>query len=142
MISGADPESGATVPPPSLSAEVTGVPARAGALRWIAELAMRPIGEWTLLFSPKLHTFLPLASALPAIALTAVFFGVRSPTSRAARATTRQEGAAPRWGPRRTGSSRVRASSRRARQLRLVEGEGEPERRSLAAVARDADRAA
>lgn len=56
---------------------LTGVPAHAGAMRWVAELAMRPFGEWTLFFSPKLHSFLPLASALPAVALTAVFFGVR-----------------------------------------------------------------
>ena len=56
---------------------LTGVPARAGELRFFAELAMKPLGEWTLLVAPKLHAFLPLASALPAIALTALLFGAK-----------------------------------------------------------------
>ncbi len=56
---------------------LTGIPARAGALRWVAELAMRPFGEWDLLFAPSLHKWLLFASAGPAIALTALFFGVR-----------------------------------------------------------------
>jgi serine protease len=56
---------------------LAGIPARAGALRWASELAMKPIGEWTLFVSPKLHSWLPLASALPAVALTALFFGVK-----------------------------------------------------------------
>jgi len=51
-----------------------GVPARLGALRWIAELAMKPFGEWTLLLSPGLHHWLPLASAGPAFLLTTLFF--------------------------------------------------------------------
>ncbi|AKU99625.1 Protease [Labilithrix luteola] len=51
-----------------------GIPARAGHLRWITELLMRPLGEWDLLLSPGLHKWLPLASAAPAFALTALFF--------------------------------------------------------------------
>ncbi len=52
-----------------------GIPARAGAMRFWAELAMKPFGEWTLLFSPSLHKWLPLASALPIFGLTAILFG-------------------------------------------------------------------
>jgi serine protease len=52
-----------------------GIPARLGSLRPFAELAMKPLGEWTLLLSPNLHKWLPLASALPVFALTAVLFG-------------------------------------------------------------------
>jgi serine protease len=52
-----------------------GIPARLGSLRGFAELAMKPVGEWTLLLSPNIHKWLPLASALPVFALTALFFG-------------------------------------------------------------------
>jgi serine protease len=52
-----------------------GIPARAGSARMYAELAMRPIGEWTLLYSPSVHKWLPLASALPIFGLTALVFG-------------------------------------------------------------------
>ncbi|MBX3223133.1 MAG: peptidase S8 [Labilithrix sp.] len=52
-----------------------GIPARAGDMRVFAELAMKPFGEWTILFAPSLHKWLPLASALPVFALTAVLFG-------------------------------------------------------------------
>lgn len=52
-----------------------GIPARAGSMRLFAELAMKPFGEWTLLLAPTLHKWLPLASALPVFALTAIFFG-------------------------------------------------------------------
>ena len=52
-----------------------GIPARAGEMRFWAELAMKPFGEWTILFAPSLHKWLPLASALPVFALTALFFG-------------------------------------------------------------------
>ncbi|MCW5837380.1 MAG: peptidase S8 [Labilithrix sp.] len=52
-----------------------GVPARAGGMRLFAELAMKPIGEWTILFAPSLPKWLPLASALPVFGLTAVLFG-------------------------------------------------------------------
>jgi serine protease len=55
-----------------------GIPARAGGLRLFAELAMRPFGEWTLLLSSGLHRWLPLASALPVFALTALFFGSKT----------------------------------------------------------------
>jgi serine protease len=54
---------------------ILGVPARSGALRMFAEMAMKPFGEWTILFAPGLHRWLPLASALPIFALTSLFFG-------------------------------------------------------------------
>ena len=50
---------------------------RMGNLRWIAELAMRPFGEWDILWSAGIHRWLPLASAAPAIALTVLLFGVK-----------------------------------------------------------------
>lgn len=56
---------------------LTGIAPRLGAFRWIAELAQRPLGEWDLVFSASLHRFLPLANALPALALTGLFFGVK-----------------------------------------------------------------
>ncbi|MDP3274714.1 MAG: S8 family peptidase [Deltaproteobacteria bacterium] len=37
-------------------------------------LAMRPLGDWTQLAGVSVHQWLPLASALPAIALVALFF--------------------------------------------------------------------
>ncbi|HVH45794.1 MAG TPA: S8 family peptidase, partial [Labilithrix sp.] len=52
-----------------------GIPARAGELRFFAELAMKPFGEWTILLAPNLHKWLPLASALPVFGLTALLFG-------------------------------------------------------------------
>ena len=52
-----------------------GVAARSGTMRLFAELAMRPFGEWTLLVAPSLHRWLPLASALPVFAATALLFG-------------------------------------------------------------------
>jgi serine protease len=55
-----------------------GVPARSGGARFFAELAMKPFGEWTLLFAPGLHKWLPLASALPIFALTALLFGSKT----------------------------------------------------------------
>jgi serine protease len=46
--------------------------------RWLAELAMRPFGEWDLVWGGAgLHRWLPLASALPAIALTVLLFGAK-----------------------------------------------------------------
>lgn len=51
-----------------------GIPARLGAHRWIADLLMRPLGEWSLLLSPRVHAWLPLAGALPVFVLTAFFF--------------------------------------------------------------------
>lgn len=53
---------------------VLSIPARLGDLRWVAELAMKPFGEWDLLFDPGLHRWLLLASAVPAFALTTLFF--------------------------------------------------------------------
>jgi serine protease len=51
---------------------------RLGEQRWLAELAMRPLGEWDLLADAGLHRWLPLANALPVLALTVLFFGVKS----------------------------------------------------------------
>ncbi len=51
-----------------------GVPARLGPMRWIAELAMKPFGEWDLLLAPGLHKWLILASAAPVFLLTTLFF--------------------------------------------------------------------
>ena len=51
------------------------LPALFGSARIFAELAMKPLGEWTLLLSPSMHRWLPLASAFPVFAATALFFG-------------------------------------------------------------------
>jgi serine protease len=56
---------------------VLGIPARLGATRWLAELAMKPFGEWDLLLAPGMHRWLLLASAVPAFALTTLFFNNR-----------------------------------------------------------------
>ena len=53
---------------------VLGIPARLGGMRWIAELAMKPFGEWDLLLAPGMHKWLLLASAAPAFLLTTLFF--------------------------------------------------------------------
>jgi len=53
---------------------LTGLPARLGGMRWISELAMRPLGEWDLFLSPSIHKWLPLASAAPAFLLVTLFF--------------------------------------------------------------------
>lgn len=53
---------------------VLGLPARFGGMRWIAELAMKPFGEWDLLLAPGMHRWLVLASAAPAFLLTTFFF--------------------------------------------------------------------
>ena len=50
---------------------------RLGAWRWLGELATRPFGEWDVGWSASFHRFLPLANALPVLAATAVFFGIR-----------------------------------------------------------------
>ena len=39
------------------------------------ELLMRPFGEWDILYNAGLHRWLPLASALPVMAMAALFFG-------------------------------------------------------------------
>jgi serine protease len=51
-----------------------GIPARLGPMRWIAELAMKPFGEWDLLLAPGMHKWLLFASAAPAFLLTTFFF--------------------------------------------------------------------
>lgn len=48
-----------------------------GPLGPVSELLMRPFGEWDLLAGAGIHSWLALASALPAFAATAVFFGVK-----------------------------------------------------------------
>ncbi|MDB4941491.1 MAG: Protease [Labilithrix sp.] len=53
---------------------VLGIPARLGALRWVADLAMRPFGEWDLLLAPGAHKLLLMASVAPAFFLTTFFF--------------------------------------------------------------------
>jgi serine protease len=50
---------------------------RFGDHRWLAELAMRPLGEWDVVFRAGLHRWLPLANALPVLVGTAFFFGVK-----------------------------------------------------------------
>jgi serine protease len=50
---------------------------RLGEHRWLAELAMRPFGEWDLVSDAGLHKWLPLANALPALVATAFLFGVK-----------------------------------------------------------------
>ena len=57
-------------------APMLGLVSLAGALRPYVELLARPFGEWDLAFGPALHRWLPLAGALPAFGLVAVFFGV------------------------------------------------------------------
>lgn len=49
----------------------------AGPLRWVVELLQRPFGEWDFLLGAGLHRWLPLASAVPVVALTALFFGAK-----------------------------------------------------------------
>jgi len=58
-------------------APLFGLASHAGPLRWVVELAMRPLGEWDLVLGASFHRWLPLASALPAMALTAFFFGAK-----------------------------------------------------------------
>ncbi len=58
-------------------APLFGLAAHAGKLRTLVELAMRPLGEWDLLLGVDLHRWIPLASALPTMAMTAFLFGSR-----------------------------------------------------------------
>ncbi|HWL87879.1 MAG TPA: S8 family serine peptidase, partial [Polyangiaceae bacterium] len=58
-------------------APLLGLASHAGPLRWLVDLAMRPFGEWDLVFGAGLHRWLPLASALPTMALTAFLFGAK-----------------------------------------------------------------
>jgi serine protease len=50
---------------------------RLGEHRWLGELALRPFGEWDLVLDAGLHRWLPLANALPVVALTVLLFGVK-----------------------------------------------------------------
>lgn len=54
-----------------------GIAPQMGELRTIAELLLRPFGEWDLLFGANVHRWLLLASAAPALLGYALFFGVR-----------------------------------------------------------------
>jgi len=58
-------------------APLFGITAGQGWAGTIAELAMRPLGEWDLRVGAGLHQWLLLASALPVLGLTAVGFGSR-----------------------------------------------------------------
>jgi hypothetical protein len=49
-----------------------------GQSRWIAELLMRPFGEWDVVLDAGFHRWLPLANALPVLVATALLFGVKS----------------------------------------------------------------
>jgi serine protease len=56
-------------------APLLGLGAHAGKLRWLMDLAMRPLGEWdAVLLGAGFHQWLLLASALPSLALAAVGF--------------------------------------------------------------------
>ncbi len=54
-----------------------GIAGPSGPLGAASELLMRPLGEWDLVLGVDLHKWLLLASALPAFAGTAVFFGAK-----------------------------------------------------------------
>jgi hypothetical protein len=58
-------------------APLFGLASREGWVGAVAELAMRPLGDWDLLVDASLHRWLLLASALPVLGLTAVGFGTR-----------------------------------------------------------------
>ncbi len=58
-------------------APLLGLGEHAGPLRWLVELSMRPFGEWDLVLGASLHRWLPLASAIPTMALTAFLFGAK-----------------------------------------------------------------
>jgi serine protease len=59
-------------------APVVGLLRQAGVLRTAAELAIRPLGEWDIVLSGVgLHRWLLLASALPALSLALLGFGLR-----------------------------------------------------------------
>jgi serine protease len=56
-------------------APLLGLGAHAGKLRWLMDLAMRPLGEWdAVLLGAGFHKWLLFASALPAIGLAAIGF--------------------------------------------------------------------
>jgi serine protease len=57
---------------------LTGLAALAGSWRTAVELAMRPLGDWDLLLSTGAHRWLLLASAVPVVVGTMLFFGNKS----------------------------------------------------------------
>ena len=57
-------------------APLLGLAPRIGSARIALEILMRPFGEWDLLFDAGLHRYLPLANALPAVALAGIGFGM------------------------------------------------------------------
>jgi serine protease len=58
-------------------APLLGLTAHLGGVRWLSELLTRPFGEWDMMFGGGLHRWLPMASALPTMALTAFLFGAK-----------------------------------------------------------------
>ncbi|HEX7666320.1 MAG TPA: hypothetical protein VF407_17460, partial [Polyangiaceae bacterium] len=58
-------------------APALGLTSRAGALRNVIELAMRPFGEWDVVLGAGWHHYLLLASALPTFAGLALLFSVK-----------------------------------------------------------------
>jgi serine protease len=57
-------------------APLLGLAPRIGSARVALEVLMRPFGEWDLLFDAGLHKWLPLANALPVVALAGIGFGM------------------------------------------------------------------
>ncbi len=53
-----------------------GIAPRTGHYRWVLDLLARPLGEWDMALGLGVHKWLPLASALPSVALTALFFSL------------------------------------------------------------------
>ncbi len=58
-------------------APALGLTSRAGGLRNVVELAMRPFGEWDLLLGADWHRYLLFASALPTFVGLALLFSVK-----------------------------------------------------------------
>lgn len=57
---------------------LTGLLPKLGSLRFLGEMAIRPLGEMDVLVSSNIHQWLPLASALPAVAFLLLGYGVKS----------------------------------------------------------------
>jgi len=56
---------------------MTGLAPRLGAFRVVLDVLARPFGEWDIFLSTGIHRWLPLASALPTVAFTVLFFGAK-----------------------------------------------------------------